>query len=57
MDYAPLWGLSFVRMADHLVTVILDRGPIAPAATFEDGLAVQRVMDAVVDHRSSWREV
>jgi len=57
MDYAPLWGLSFVRMADHLVTAILDRGPIAPAATFEDGLAVQRVMDAVVEHRSSWREV
>jgi predicted dehydrogenase len=47
MEYAPLWGLSFVRLVDHLAAAILDRGPVAPAATFADGLAAQRVMDAV----------
>jgi predicted dehydrogenase len=47
MDYVALWGLSFRRLVDHLVTAVLDRGPVAPAATFADGLAVQRVMDAV----------
>lgn len=54
MDYAPLWGLSFVRFADHLVTAILDRRPIAPAATFVDGVAIQQVLDAV--RRSRWDE-
>jgi predicted dehydrogenase len=47
MEYAPLWGLSFVRLVDHLAAAILDRAPVAPAATFADGLATQRVMDAV----------
>lgn len=55
MDYAPLWGLSFRRLVDHLVTAILDRGPVAPAATFADGLATQRVMDAVrLTATTSW---
>lgn len=47
MDYSPLWGLSFVRLANHLVTAILDGEPIAPAATFADGLEVQKALDAV----------
>ena len=47
MDYSALWGLSFVRLADHLVTSVLDGAPLAPAATFADGVAVHRVMDAV----------
>lgn len=47
MEYAALWGLSFVRLVDHLTAAILDGTPLAPAATFHDGLAVQRVMDAV----------
>jgi predicted dehydrogenase len=57
MDYAPLWGISFVRIADHLVKAILDGGPVAPAASFADGVAVQRVMDAVREAGRSWREV
>jgi predicted dehydrogenase len=57
MDYGPLWGLSFVRITDHLVSAILDGASITPAATFEDGLAVQRVMDAVNERRHSWHEV
>ena len=51
MDYASLWGLSFVRLVDHLVRALLDGEPVAPAATFRDGLAAQRVMDAV--HQSA----
>jgi predicted dehydrogenase len=47
MDYVPLWGVSFVRLVDHLVSVILDGDPVAPAATFADGLAVQRAMDGI----------
>jgi predicted dehydrogenase len=47
LEYAPLWGLSFIRLVDHLVAATLDRAPVAPAATFQDGLAVQRVLDAV----------
>ena len=47
MDYVPLWGLSFVRLVDHVVRALRDGAPIAPAATFRDGLAAQRVMDAV----------
>jgi predicted dehydrogenase len=47
LEYTPLWGLSFVRLVDHLVAATLDRAPVAPAATFHDGLAVQRVLDAV----------
>jgi len=57
MDYSALWGLPFVRLADHLVTAILDGAPLAPAATFADGVAVQRVMDAVRATRQAWREI
>jgi predicted dehydrogenase len=47
MQYVSLWGLSFVRLVDHLVQATLDGAPVAPAATFRDGAAVQRVLDAV----------
>jgi predicted dehydrogenase len=47
MEYASLWGLSFVRLVDHLTRVLLDGEPAAPAATFRDGLAAQRAMDAI----------
>ncbi|MDQ7843500.1 MAG: Gfo/Idh/MocA family oxidoreductase [Armatimonadota bacterium] len=52
MDYPSLWGLSFVRFADHLIAAILDHSPLAPAATFADGLAVQRVLDVI--RQSRW---
>lgn len=55
MAYPPLWGLSFVRLVDHLAAALLDGGPLAPAATFHDGLQVQRVMDAVRESaRGGW---
>ena len=55
MQYVSLWGLSFVRLVDHLVQAVLDGAPVAPAATFRDGLAVQRVIDAVREAaRNSW---
>ena len=55
MQYVSLWGLSFVRLVDHLVQAVLDGAPVAPAATFRDGLAVQRVLDAVRQaHRTAW---
>ncbi len=57
MDYSPLWGLSFIRLADHVVSTILDHAPIAPAATFADGLQVQRVMDAVRASAGRWIEI
>jgi predicted dehydrogenase len=57
MDYSPLWGISFVRFANHLVNAILDGAPLAPAATFADGLNVQRVLDAVRDHGQAWRKI
>lgn len=58
MQYSALWGLSFVRLVDHLVPALLDGSPIAPAATFGDGLQVQRVMDAVrASARSGWVRV
>lgn len=58
MDYVPLWGLAFLRLVDHLVGVILDGQPVAPAATFRDGLAVQQVMDAVrATARTGWERV
>jgi predicted dehydrogenase len=47
LEYTALWGLSFVRLVDHVARVVLDRAPVEPAATFRDGLAVQRVLDAV----------
>ena len=55
MQYVSLWGLSFVRLVDHLVPAVLDGAPVAPAATFRDGVAVQRVLDAVrQSSRSGW---
>ena len=47
MEYVSLWGLSFLRLVDHLVSVALDGAAVEPAATFRDGLAVQRALDAV----------
>ena len=58
LQYVSLWGLSFVRLVDHLVEAVLDGAPVAPAATFRDGLAVQRVLDAVrQSSRSGWVSV
>ncbi|HEX2500837.1 MAG TPA: Gfo/Idh/MocA family oxidoreductase [Methylomirabilota bacterium] len=58
MEYVSLWSVSFIRLADHLVSAALDGAPVAPAATFRDGLAVQRVLDAVRKAtRSGWVEV
>ncbi len=55
MNYAALWGLSFIRLVDHLAAAVLDKAPVTPAATFHDGLAAQRVMDAVrATTRSAW---
>jgi predicted dehydrogenase len=47
MEYVSLWAVSFIRLAEHLVQAVLDGAPVGPAATFRDGLAVQRVLDAV----------
>ena len=58
LEYAPLWGLSFVRLVDHAVGAALDGAPVAPAATFADGVAVQRVLDAVRQtSRTGWVRV
>lgn len=58
MEYPTLWGLSFVRLVDHLVAALLDGGPVAPAATFRDGLQVQRAMDAIrAAARGGWARV
>ncbi|PYM53845.1 MAG: hypothetical protein DMD79_25610, partial [Candidatus Rokuibacteriota bacterium] len=58
LAYAPLWGLSFVRLVDHAVGAALDGAPVAPAATFADGVAVQRVLDAVRQtSRTGWVRV
>lgn len=58
MEYVSLWGVSFVRLVDHLVQATLDGAPVAPAATFQDGLAVQQVLDAVRQAtRSGWVKV
>lgn len=57
MNYAPLWGLSFIRLADHVVNAILDEAPLAPAATFADGLQVQRVMDAIRTSAGRWMTI
>jgi len=47
MNYSSLWGLSFIRLAAHVVNAILEEAPVAPTATFADGLQVQRVLDTV----------
>lgn len=57
MEYSPLWGLSFVRLARHVTEAILEGRPVAPAATYRDGLAIQKVMDAVRAGSSRWQEV
>lgn len=57
MDYSPLWGLSFIRLADHVVRATLDEAPVAPAATFADGVQVQRVMDAVRQSAGRWMAI
>ncbi|MBI2467335.1 MAG: Gfo/Idh/MocA family oxidoreductase [Candidatus Rokubacteria bacterium] len=58
MEYPTLWGLGFVRLVDHVVAALLDGGPVAPAATFRDGLQVQRAMDAIREAaRSGWARV
>jgi predicted dehydrogenase len=58
MQYVSLWGLSFVRLVDHLVKSTLDGAPVAPAATFRDGVAVQQALDAVRQAaRSGWVSV
>jgi predicted dehydrogenase len=58
MNYVALWGLSFIRLVDHLTAAVLDQAPVSPAATFGDGLATQRVMDAVrATARSAWAPV
>jgi predicted dehydrogenase len=58
MEYAPLWGLSFVRLVEHVARAALDGGPVAPAASFADGLAVQRVLDAIrAATRTGWLSV
>ncbi len=58
MEYPTLWGLSFVRLVHHLAAALLDGGPIAPAATFRDGLQVQRAMDAIRETaRGGWARV
>jgi len=57
LDYSPLWGISFVRFGDHLVNAILDGAPVAPAATFADGLQVQKVLDAVRVTGQDWHKI
>ncbi|MGH7645147.1 MAG: Gfo/Idh/MocA family protein [Gemmatimonadales bacterium] len=42
-----MWGRSFVRLMRDLVGTLGGRGPEGTPAGFRDGLAVQRVMDAV----------
>lgn len=54
MEYVPVWGLSFLRLVDHLVAAVLDGAPVAPAATFHDGREVQRVMDAIRAAAGRW---
>lgn len=42
-----MWARSFVRLARDLVRVIGGAAPEGTPATFADGLAIQRVLDAV----------
>ena len=42
-----MWARSFVRLMRDLVAVLEGRPATGTAATFHDGWAVQRVMDAV----------
>jgi predicted dehydrogenase len=48
-----LWARSFVHLTDHVLGAIAAGVRPTQAATFEDGLACQRVMDAI---RLSWQE-
>jgi predicted dehydrogenase len=56
MEYSRLSGLSFIRLVENLVGIILDGRPMEPAATFHDGLQVQRTMAAICEsaQRGSW---
>jgi len=42
-----MWARSFVRLMQDLVAAVEGRPATGTAATFRDGWAVQRVMDAV----------
>jgi predicted dehydrogenase len=48
-----MWARSFVRLMRDLVSVLDGRPAVGEPATFADGLAVQRVMDAVRAGRSA----
>ena len=48
-----MWARSFVRLMRDLVAVLDGRRAAGEPATFYDGLAVQRVMDAVRDGRGA----
>jgi hypothetical protein len=48
-----MWARSFVRLMRDVVTVLEGRPATGEPATFYDGLAVQRVMDAVRDGRGA----
>ncbi|MCZ7574597.1 MAG: Gfo/Idh/MocA family oxidoreductase [Ardenticatenaceae bacterium] len=43
-----VWDLSFVRLARAVTATIRGEGDLGPAATFRDGLAVTRVLDAAL---------
>jgi predicted dehydrogenase len=47
-----MWARSFVRLMRDLVNALEGRSSVGQPATFHDGLAVQRVMDAVRAGRS-----
>ena len=48
-----MWARSFVRLMRDMVAVLEGRPAAGEPATFYDGLAVQRVMDAVRDGRGA----
>jgi len=48
-----MWARSFVRLMRDVVAVLDGRSAAGQPATFHDGLAVQRVMDAVRDGRGA----
>jgi len=48
-----MWARSFVRLFRDLVRVLDGAPPEVPATTFADGLAVQRVLDAVLAGRGT----
>ncbi len=42
-----IWNVSVVALMKELVSAIIEERPLTAGATFEDGLACQKVMDAV----------